>query len=310
MSIQPQPAGWLLFAVGSGRQNRSLIRLSLSIAAQGIAACAMCLGVVSSALAGPVRHGLDDFTVTTWNENDGLSASRLTAIEQDQDGYLWIGTDVGVLRFDGVRFQSLNKLGETRLPDSPVTTLLSARDRSLWVGIGPGVSRIHRGAITSYGEREGFDSYATSLLEDRSGTIWAGTGRGLLRFDGERWQHADVESPFSGRAVLAMHVDRAGRFWVATRDAVFRRGGAGERFEQVELIGLSSNIWQAFSEDEDGGVWISDFREGFRRVADHHSAAGRQRGWGVQLVHDRRGNLWVARSEERRVGKEGRAGGR
>jgi ligand-binding sensor domain-containing protein/signal transduction histidine kinase len=272
-----------------------LIGLTLSIALHVIAACATCLGVdVTPALGGPVRQGLDDFTVTTWNENDGLSASRLTAIEQDQDGYLWIGTDVGVMRFDGVRFQSLNKLGESRLPDSPVTTLLSASDRSLWVGIGPGVSRIHRGTITSYSEREGFDSYATSLLEDRSGTIWAGTGRGLLRFDGQRWQRADVESPFSGRAVLAMHVDRAGRFWVATRDAVFRRGDTGERFEQVELIGLSSNIWQAFSEDADGTVWISDFREGFRRVADHHSATGQQRGWGVQLIHDRRRNLWVA----------------
>jgi ligand-binding sensor domain-containing protein/signal transduction histidine kinase len=294
MSIRTQPAGSLLLAVGSDRQTRSLIRLSLSIALQVIAACATCLGVVvTPTLAGPVPRGLEDFTVTTWNESDGLSASRLTAIEQDQDGYLWIGTDVGVLRFDGVRFQPFNRLGETRLPDSPVTTLLSASDRSLWVGIGPGVSRIHRGTISSYGERDGFDSYATSLLEDRSGAIWAGTGRGLLRFDGRRWQRADVESPFSGRAVLAMHVDRAGRFWVATRDAVFRRGDAGGRFEQVEVIGLSSNIWQAFSEDEAGGVWISDFREGYRRVADHR-AAGRQRGWGVQLIHDRRRNLWVA----------------
>ncbi|HEX5108761.1 MAG TPA: two-component regulator propeller domain-containing protein [Vicinamibacterales bacterium] len=260
---------------------------------QVIAACAISMAMGHSVLAGPVPRGLDDFTVTTWNESDGLSASRLTAIEQDQDGYLWIGTDVGVLRFDGVRFQPFNRLGETRLPDSPVTTLLSASDRSLWVGIGPGVSRIHGGTITSYGERDGFDSYATSLLEDRTGTIWAGTGRGLLRFDGRRWQHADIESPFAGRAVLAMHVDRAGRFWVATRDAVFRRGAAGGRFEQVEVIGLSSNIWQAFSEDDEGGVWISDFREGFRRVADQR-AARQQRGWGVQLIHDRRRNLWVA----------------
>lgn len=260
-----------------------------------VAACVMSVAIgVASARGGPVRHGLHDFTVTTWNENDGLSASRVTAIEQDHDGYLWIGTDVGLLRFDGVRFQPLSRIGETRLPDSQVATLLSAGDGSLWVGIGPGVSRIHRGTITSYGERDGFDSYATSLLEDRSGTMWAGTGRGLLRFDGRRWHHADLASKFSGSPVLAMHMDRAGQFWVATRDAVFRRAAAGERFEQVELIGLSSNIWQAFSEDEDGNVWISDFREGFRRVAARRPAAGQQRGWGVQLVHDRRRNLWVA----------------
>ena len=91
-----------------------------------------------------------------------------------------------------------------------------------------------------------------------------------------------------------MHVDRAGRFWVATRDAVFRRAGPGERFEQVDVIGLSSNFWQAFSEDEDGNVWFSDFRQGFRRVGDRGPVSEQQRGWGVQLLHDRRRNLWVA----------------
>src|SRR4030095_103803 len=136
MPIRTQPASFRP-SVGPDRRTRSVIRRSLPIALQVIAACATCLGLdVTPALGGPVRRGVDDLTVTTWNENDGLSASRLTAIEQDQDGYLWIGTDVGVMRFDGVRFQPLNKLGETRLPDSPVTTLLSASDRSLWVGIG------------------------------------------------------------------------------------------------------------------------------------------------------------------------------
>src|SRR5262245_52375403 len=86
-----------------------------------IAVCVMSMAIcVRAASAGPVRHGLDDFTVTTWNEDDGLSASQVTAIEQDHDGYLWIGTDVGLLRFDGVRFQTMSTLGETRLPESPV----------------------------------------------------------------------------------------------------------------------------------------------------------------------------------------------
>ena len=65
---------------------------------------ALCCAVHSRVEARPDVRGLDDFTVRTWNENDGLSVSRITAIAQDRDGYLWLGTDAGLVKFDGVRF--------------------------------------------------------------------------------------------------------------------------------------------------------------------------------------------------------------
>jgi signal transduction histidine kinase/ligand-binding sensor domain-containing protein len=237
-----------------------------------------------------VRRGLDDYTVTTWNENDGLSASHVTALAQDRDGYLWIGTDVGLVRFDGVRFERFARLGDTQLPFGVVSTLLSAKDRSLWIGLGgPGVTRMRDGTFVSYAARDGIDGAPYSLLEDRDGIIWAGTSRGLFRFDGQRWQAAGL----GDRAVVALHQDRLGRIWVAAREAVLRRETPGDRFEPVHDIELSSNIWQAFSEDSSGGVWISDFREGFRRI-DAAAVASPRSGWGVRLLHDRRANLWVA----------------
>jgi ligand-binding sensor domain-containing protein/signal transduction histidine kinase len=250
----------------------------------------------SAPAADTSRRGLDDYTVRTWNESDGLAGGRITAIAQDRDGYLWIGTDGGLVRFDGVRFQPITGLGDTSLPFGAVTTLLTARDQSLWIGVGRiGVTRMRGHSFTSYGERDGFEGVANSLLEQRDGTIWAGSSRGLFRFDGQRWFKTPQDSGLDGEAVLAMHEDRAGRFWIATRQAVFRSARAGARFERVDVIQLSSNIWQAFSEDASGVVWISDFRDGFRR-ADENSATPprRVRGWGVKLLHDRQGNLWLA----------------
>ena len=95
--------------------------------------------------------GLNDFTVTTWDETDGLSAGVITAIAQDLDGYLYIGTDVGLVRFDGVRFQPMGgAIGKTRPPFESVTALLSARGGSLWIGVGGGygIVRLHQGTNT------------------------------------------------------------------------------------------------------------------------------------------------------------------
>jgi signal transduction histidine kinase len=65
-------------------------------------------------------------------------------------------------------------------------------------------------------------------------------------------------------------------------------------FSLVDTFEIGSNAWQGFTEDAHGTVWISDFRQGFRRVGAKPSRSATQRGWGVQLLHDRRGNIWVA----------------
>jgi ligand-binding sensor domain-containing protein/two-component sensor histidine kinase len=241
---------------------------------------------------------LADYTVTTWNENDGLPAGRIRAIAQDPDGYLWLATDAGLVRFDGVRFNAWTTTGETRLPVGAVTALLSARDRSLWIGVSGRMplGRIKDGKLTLYGNRDGFNGiYTLSLLEDRDGTIWAGTIQGLFRRLGEAWRKVGREDGLGEGSVLAIHEDRQKRLWVATLNGVFRKEPGDDRFEQVDVITVSSNVWQSFSEDATGTVWISDFNEGFRipgRAAprlEHRPS----RGWGVELLHDRRGNFWI-----------------
>jgi ligand-binding sensor domain-containing protein len=241
---------------------------------------------------------LAGYTVTTWNENDGLPAGRIRAMAQDSDGYLWLATDAGLVRFDGVRFVTWSALGETRPPIGAVAALVSARDRSLWIGVNGRmpVGRIKDGKLTLYGERDGFTGvYTLSLLEDRDGTIWAGTIQGLFRHTDDRWQKVDGDDGLGEGSVVAVYEDRQNRLWAATVNGVFRKEPGHDRFEQVDVITLSSNVWQSFSEDATGTVWISDFNEGFRIPGAAASHAGRKpiRGWGVELLHDRRGNFWV-----------------
>ena len=128
----------------------------------------------SAAADGP-PDGLANYAVTTWSEKEGLPAGRIRALEQDAEGYLWIGTETGLVRFDGVRF---TQWGVGKLPMGIVLSLHSARDHSLWVGMGgpTSIARLHDGAFTLYGAADGLpNALVVALYEDRAGTIWAGT---------------------------------------------------------------------------------------------------------------------------------------
>ena len=85
-----------------------------------------------------------DYTLTSWTQYDGLPAARVWAITQDRDGYIWIGTDAGLVRFDGMDFLVWRDVSDVPLPRREVTALHSARDGSLWVGFGihGGIARI------------------------------------------------------------------------------------------------------------------------------------------------------------------------
>ena len=248
-----------------------------------------------------LHEPLGDYTIATWGERDGVPPGRIRTIRQDSDGYLWLATDAGLIRFDGARFDEWHGTAGSRLPSGAATSLLIARDRSIWVGIGisgpSAVARIRNGAFTLYGHAEGLSGrYVLSLTEDRAGTVWAATFQGLFQFRGERWRAVGPADGLAEGSVLGTYEDREGQLWVATQSAVFRKPSGSDHFEQIDDIGISSNLWQSFSEDAAGKVWMTDFTEGYRLPGPHPPGVEKspRHGFGVQLLHDRRGDLWIA----------------
>jgi signal transduction histidine kinase/ligand-binding sensor domain-containing protein len=257
-------------------------------------AAAVCLAAfVAEVRAAPASRGLEDYAVTFWNENNGLFASRIMVLEQDRDGYLWVGTDVGLLRFDGVHFEPMSALTDG-MPQGEITALLSARDGTLWIGIaaGMGVARLRNGALERVPDEEGPRGLVSSIAEDGSGEIWVGTSLGLWRYRGTRFEPVALPEGMTPR-VVAVYEDRVGRLWVATSDAVLRRDRNGDAFQPVGGR-VTSRAWQRFSEAPDGTVWMADFERGFRLAESSDGTNVQPRGWGASLLHDRRGNFWVA----------------
>jgi len=88
---------------------------------------------------------------------------------QTTDGYLWIGTQAGLMHFDGVRFVSWQPPQGIELPSSRINSLLGARDGSLWIGTSMGLARWRNGNLTNYKDATGS---IMAILEDRTGAIW------------------------------------------------------------------------------------------------------------------------------------------
>src|SRR6266481_3326876 len=106
---------------------------------------------------------------TAWRIEDGVFAGAPNVIAQTTDGYLWIGTQAGLMRFDGVRFVSWRPPDGNELPSSRINSLLGARDGSLWIGTSMGLARWRNGNLTNYKDATGS---IMAILEDRTGAIW------------------------------------------------------------------------------------------------------------------------------------------
>ena len=157
------------------------------------------------------QYGLD-----AWQ--DGLPQNSIHSVLQTREGYLWLGTYEGLVRFNGVSFVVYDKRNTAALKSNSAWALLEDRLGTLWIGtLGGGVVRSRGGVFTRYGEREGLPSeYAWALGEDAGGTLWAGTDRGLARFDGTTFRAVPIPGSFEQPAVRSLLPDRAGGLWIGT----------------------------------------------------------------------------------------------
>ncbi len=139
--------------------------------------CWLVVGLTaSSALALDPTKAITEFVHTSWTEKDGVPAD-VRALAQTTDGYLWLGTAMGLYHFDGVNFAHFEPLAGDKLPETRIRSLLASRDGSLWIVWASGaVSRLLDGHLTSYSEQDGLPP-TSCLVEASDGTLIAATVR-------------------------------------------------------------------------------------------------------------------------------------
>src|SRR5215468_6135952 len=161
---------------------------------------------------------ITQFGHSAWRAEDGF-VGRPIAVTQTADGYIWIGTTDGLVRFDGVKFSSWSPPPGESLPIDFVGKLLGTRDGTLWIGTSAGLSRLKNGHLFNYTTTARSPGIG-AIVEDGEGTIWVtryflNDGMGpLCRVAGERLICYGEKSGLSGSGPgLAVQPD--GTLWFA-----------------------------------------------------------------------------------------------
>src|ERR1039458_3247467 len=128
-----------------------------------------------------------------WRSADGLPEDFAQALAQTRDGYLWIGTSGGLVRFDGIRFTAFNRENSPAFQDDSFYSLLVSKDGTLWGGTeGGGLVRYKGGTFRVFGAADGLtNSFVRVIFEDREGNLWAGTDAGLFRMQNDSLTRID-----------------------------------------------------------------------------------------------------------------------
>src|SRR5215469_7626955 len=118
----------------------------------------------------PTSH-ISQYGHSVWRVQDGYFGGRPIDIAQTTDGYVWVGTEAGLFKFDGVRFVRWSaQSGEEDLPSSRIMALLGARDGSLWIGTDAGLAHLVNNRLILYEKKERW--WISDIMEDKDGNIW------------------------------------------------------------------------------------------------------------------------------------------
>jgi ligand-binding sensor domain-containing protein/two-component sensor histidine kinase len=227
---------------------------------------AAVLGMLLAA-AGPVSAAAqaEAFSRRVWQSADGLPEDFAQALARTADGYLWIGTSGGLVRFDGVRFTVFNRENQAALQDDSIYSLLVARDGALWVGTeGGGMVRYQRGVFRAFGAAEGLaNGFVRVIFEDRGGTLWVGTDGGLFRMQRGRLVRVDGRDGIPQIMVHSICEDGRGNLLFGGLGMLVL-GPAGTRYYSSNESAADNSV-RTIGRTSDGVIWIGTIA-GLRRI--------------------------------------------
>jgi signal transduction histidine kinase/ligand-binding sensor domain-containing protein len=190
-----------------------------------IARTAILLACCIRALALDPWLDITQYAHTTWKVRDGFTKAEIHSVAQTTDGYLWLGTELGLFRFDGVRVMPWQPPGGQQLPSNYIGPLLVSRDGTLWIGTLKGLASWKNGKLTQHPEVMG--TTIASLIEDRHGTAWFGTNEpsGVGRLCGIQGGRVECYGRGNfGLGITALYADDSGNLWVACSEGLWRWG--------------------------------------------------------------------------------------
>jgi PAS domain S-box-containing protein len=221
-------------------------------------------------LSPPVKAALDpslaisQYIHDVWKTGNGLPQNSILCIAQTHDGYLWFGTEVGLVRFDGVRFVTFDTRNTPAFTSNEVDALLADRQGNLWIGTRSGLLSMSQGHFRmAFTKPELQNSPVSTLFEDPGGTLWIGTdGGGVGAFKNGKLSTYNRRSGLADDTVFAFASDRHGGLWIGTH-AGLSHWSSGH-FTDPSFTDLDI---RSLCLDRSGALWAGASKGGLRHIA-------------------------------------------
>jgi signal transduction histidine kinase/ligand-binding sensor domain-containing protein len=256
----------------------------------GLLLCASVLAALSP------TESLTQYTRTVWTQAQGLPQDTVRHIAQTQDGYLWLGTEEGLSRFDGYEFVTITK-ESGKLPSNFITALCSSQDGGLWIGTPSGLTHYLGGHFQTFTKKDGLGmNFVGAILEDHSGIVWLGTGGVLTRLEKGKFTVYSKQQLASIGEVESIYEDREHQLWIGGIDGVVK----WDQGRFIPILGpkeLDGAIITAMASDP-RGLWLAGnrgvvlMRKG-APLRHFTTADGLPSNLVRALLSDSSGNLWV-----------------
>jgi diguanylate cyclase (GGDEF)-like protein len=274
--------------------------------ARGVVAALCCWVLLSASALGLDPHrAVTQYIRTRWNSESGLPQNSVHAIAQTPNGYLWLGTEEGLTRFDGIAFKTYNHVDAPGLPSDFVQALVADRNGVLWVGTDNGLAMVRPrddgAASDSFAAIVRVDGLTgknvTALTQDAAGVLWVGTTQGLFRVEDGQVRAWPGPEPLATVDVQALLRDRSGAIWAGTAKGLFAIRGGQVAEQWTVQNGLPGDMVTSLAVAQDGSIWAGVTGGGLVQIVGGRAltpALKLPAKTILGLLTDRDGNLWIS----------------
>lgn len=278
----------------------SYIKLLISIITPIITCLIIfCFSLVAFAL--DPKKNLEQYRLEELQE--GLPQNSISSIVQAKDGYLWLGTYEGAVKFDGIKFTTLDRNNVPELKANGILVMLVDREGTLWIStLGGGIVKYKDNEFTNYSEKDGLPSNVVySMYESKDGGIWLGTDKGLSKIqDGKFTSYVDKDNS-ANNFIRSVYEDPNGSVWLGTdnQGVVIFQAGKFIPCPQAEKLLVKSV--RSVLRDLNNNIWVAG-KEGLSRFSNNSwtnytTDNGLVDNYIRNLYVDTQGVVWIGTNE-------------
>lgn len=245
----------------------------------------------------PGKH-ICQFHLDTWKTEQGLPENTVICMVQTTDGYIWLGTSNGLVRFDGARFKIFNANNTRELENSFIRSLYEDREGTLWIGTEGGLTEYKEGAFTNYSHRDELQhKIVRCVYQDSKKNLWIGTyDGGLIRLRDGQFTTFSTKNGLSSNMITCILEDSNGNLRIGTKNGLNNLVD-GTFNVLTTQNGLLSNYITCVFEDSEKNLWIGT-SNGLNQLKDgkcesYTTRDGLSYEMVTNILMDRAGNLWI-----------------